>query len=110
MKSNFARKKSSATPATKLRREIKLDESQFEIYKNGKIDILNPAGKPIDVIGINTKQLNKFDSNEDVANSLCLLRNMLLGNQIWSRASPSPLQASQIYYREPKRLLLDKNK
>lgn len=85
---NAARKNPSATPATKLRREIKLDESQFAIYKTGKIDILNPAGEPIDVIGDNTKQLNKFGSTEDLANSLCLVSELLLGNQNGAELTP----------------------
>ena len=88
MNKNTARKTSPATPSTKLRREIKLDESQFAIYKTGKIDILNPAGEPIDVIGDNTRQLNKFGSNEDVANSLCLISELLLGNQHGAELSP----------------------
>lgn len=78
MKANSARKNPSATPTTKLRREIKLDESQMAIYKTGTIDILDPTGKPIDVIGQPTKQLNELGSREDLANSLRLIEELLL--------------------------------
>lgn len=80
MKSNSARKKSSATTAIKLRREIKLDESQMAIYKTGTIDILDPTGEPIDVIGQPTKQLNELGSREDLANSLRLIEELLLSS------------------------------
>lgn len=78
MKANSNRKNSSATPATKLRREIRLDESQFAIYKTGTLDILDPTGEPIDCIGQPTKQLNELGSREDLANSLRLIEELLL--------------------------------
>jgi hypothetical protein len=74
-------KKTSATKkpsVTNLRREIKLDESQFAIYKTGTIDILNPSGEPIDCIGNETKQLNDFGSREEIANNLRLIEELLL--------------------------------
>ncbi len=87
MKVNSSRK-TSATPATKLRREIKLDESQFAIYNTGKLDIVAPNGETVDVIGKTTEQLNKFGDREDVANSLCLISELLLGNQNGAELSP----------------------
>lgn len=88
MKANNARKTSPATPATKLRREIKLDESQFAIYKTGKIDIVAPNGETVDVIGKTTEQLNKFGEREDIANSLCLVSELLLGNHKGAELTP----------------------
>ena len=78
MKTNSARKNSSATPATKLRRVIKLDESQFAIYKTGTLDILDPTGEPIDCIGQPTKQLNDATAREELANNLRLIEELLL--------------------------------
>lgn len=79
MKTNAARKNSPATPETKLRSVIKLDASQFAIYNTGTIDILNPDGDPIDVIGTETKLLNEIDSHDKVTNNLRLIEELLLG-------------------------------
>ncbi len=88
MTATSARKKSSATSATKLRREIKLDESQFAIYKTGSIDILNPSGQAIDVIGDGTKKLNELGSRDEIANSLRLVYELLSGNVEGVQLSP----------------------
>lgn len=77
MKKTSAVKKPSVT---NLRREIQLDESQFAIYNTGKLDILNPDGEPIDVIGTITKRLNETEERERVANNLRLLEELFLGN------------------------------
>lgn len=78
MKTNAVRKNSPATPETKLRREIKLDASQFAIYKTGTIDILNPDGEPIDCIGNTVIELNTTDEREDFSNQLRLVEELLL--------------------------------
>jgi hypothetical protein len=88
MKTNSARKTSPATPAIKPGRVINLDESQFAIYNTGKIDIVAPNGETVDVIGKTTEQLNKFGAHEEVANSLCLVSESLLGNQHGTELSP----------------------
>lgn len=80
MKTNAARKNSSATPETKLRREIKLDALQFAIYNTGTTDILNPDGEPIDCIGHITTQLNTIGSREEVANNLRLIEELPLSS------------------------------
>lgn len=80
MNKNTAHKNPPATFPEKFRREIQLDESQMAIYKNGSIDILDPAGKPIDRIGQSTKWLNDSDSREDVVNNLRLIEELLLNS------------------------------
>lgn len=80
MKTNSACKTSPATPETKLRREIKLDASQFAIYKTGTIDILNPDGEPIDCIGTRTNDLNHAEKRENFANQLRLIEELLLSS------------------------------
>lgn len=80
MKANSARKTSPAIPATKLRREIQLDQSQMAIYKTGTIDILNPEGEPIDCIGKITKELNDNRIVDDTLKHLRLVEELLLGN------------------------------
>ncbi len=80
MKTNAARKNSPATPETKLRREIRLDASQFAIYKTGTIDILNPDGEPIDCIGNTVTLLNSNEAREKFTNNLCLIQELLLSS------------------------------
>lgn len=75
MKKTSALKKPSAI---NLRREIKLDESQFAIYKTGKLDILDPTGEPIDALGSGTKLLNENEAREHVANNLRLVEELFL--------------------------------
>lgn len=57
MKTNTARKKFLCNTGH-FRREIQWDQSQLAIYTTGKLDILDPTGEPIDVIGTQTKQLD----------------------------------------------------
>lgn len=80
MKANSNRKNSAVVPSEKIRRVIKLDASQMAIYNTGSIDILNPEGEPIDCIGNIVTQLNSNDSREQLANSLCLIEELLLSS------------------------------
>lgn len=80
MKANSNRNTSAVTPETKLRRVIKLDASQFAIYKTGTIDILNPDGEPIDCIGNTVTLLNSTEAREKFTNNLCLIQELLLSS------------------------------
>jgi hypothetical protein len=81
----------SKTPV-KARRTVTLDESQYQLYRNGHIDIVSPSGELLDRVGDQPKLFVTQEHNDNMYNQLSLVEALLVNSTGQLELSPRAIE------------------
>jgi hypothetical protein len=89
---NKPARKTASLPLQKSRRVIQLDQSQFALYRTGRLDILSPTGELLDYVGDHKKLIAAQENNEKLYNQLSLVEDIMVSSTGELHLSPRAIE------------------